>query len=187
MQSTLHVFEGALPPVLPRPGLRPHVAIIMDGNGRWATARGWPRADGHRAGIRAVRRVVEAAPRLGVATLTLYGFSADNWRRPPAEVATILDLFRFYLEKEAKRLAGAGVRCTIIGRRDRLPAALLAAITAVEAATREGRGLWLRLAIDYSSRAEIASAAGRLWRSAPGRERAGARLASSIEGGAGPV
>ena len=179
MQSTLRKVNRA--------GFRPHVAIIMDGNGRWATARGWPRADGHLAGIEAVRRVVGAAPRLGVATLTLYAFSGDNWRRPPAEVATILGLLRNYLEKEAKRLADAGVRCTIIGRRDRLPAGLLAAMTAVEAATRDGRGLRLRLAIDYSSRTEIAAAAGRVRSVAPGREWIGARLAKSIEGDAGPV
>src|ERR671929_662348 len=98
-----------------------HVAIIMDGNGRWATRRGLPRTAGHRAGIEAIRRVSEAAPGLGVGTLTLFAFSADNWRRPPDEVATLMELLRVYPRTEVGRLHDNGARLTVIGRRDRLP------------------------------------------------------------------
>src|SRR5215470_19538879 len=99
------------------PGL--HVGIIMDGNGRWANSRGLPRIAGHRAGADAVRRTVEAAPALGIRTLTLYAFSADNWRRPPTEVAMLLRLFARYLRSETAELVARGVRLTVIGRRDR--------------------------------------------------------------------
>ncbi|MFD1283204.1 polyprenyl diphosphate synthase, partial [Methylobacterium goesingense] len=97
-----------------------HVGIIMDGNGRWAVARGLPRVLGHKAGVAAIRRVVEAAPDQGIGTLTLYAFSSDNWRRPPEEVCALMGLLRRYLRAETGRLAGAGVRLTVIGRRDRL-------------------------------------------------------------------
>ena len=97
-----------------------HVAVIMDGNGRWATRRGLPRAVGHRAGARAVRRVVEAARRRGIATLTLFAFSADNWRRPAAEVEALMGLFERYLAREARRCVENGIRLRVIGRRDRL-------------------------------------------------------------------
>jgi len=98
-----------------------HVAIIMDGNGRWATRRGLPRSTGHRAGVAAVRRVAEAAPDLGVTTLTLFAFSSDNWRRPQQEVSTLMSLLRYYLRTESARLIDSGTRLTVIGRRDRLP------------------------------------------------------------------
>src|SRR3569623_1850022 len=97
-----------------------HVAIGMDGNGRWATARGLPRRRGHEAGARTVRTIVEAAPLAGVELLTLYAFSADNWKRPLREVRTLLSLFRHYLDAECERLAANGIRLSIIGRRDRL-------------------------------------------------------------------
>jgi undecaprenyl diphosphate synthase len=127
-----------------------HVAIIMDGNGRWATARGLPRSAGHHAGLRAARRVVEAAVRDGsVGTLTLYAFSADNWQRPPSEVGALMALFRRALMTEARRCIDNGVRLTILGRRDRLPESLRATITEVEQATRDGRHLHLRVAVDY--------------------------------------
>jgi len=96
-----------------------HVAIVMDGNGRWATARGLPRRRGHEAGARTVRTIVEAAPPLGIGLLTLYAFSADNWKRPRREVGALLALFRRYLESECARLRDAGIRLSIIGRRDR--------------------------------------------------------------------
>jgi len=105
-----------------------HVAVIMDGNGRWATQRGRPRTAGHRAGAEAVRRVVRAAPGLGVDVLTLYAFSADNWQRPITEVTALLRLFERYLRRETAVLVEDGVRLSIIGRRDRLPAGLRAAI-----------------------------------------------------------
>ena len=129
-----------------------HVAIVMDGNGRWATRRGLPRTAGHRAGAEAVRRVVEAAPPLGIGALTLFAFSADNWRRPPGEVAALLRLFARYLRSETPRLVENGVRLEVVGRRDRLPPPLVAAIAAAEGATAGGSRLHLRLAVDYSAR-----------------------------------
>lgn len=132
-----------------------HVALIMDGNGRWATRRGLPRVAGHRAGADAVRRIVEAAPDQGVAVLTLYAFSADNWKRPESEVAALMRLFATYLRSETPRLVAHGVRLEVIGRRDRLPRRLVAAIDAAELATVSGRTLRLRLAVDYSARAAI--------------------------------
>lgn len=139
-----------------------HVGIVMDGNGRWAERRGLPRSAGHAAGAEAVRRVVEAAPGLGVGVLTLYAFSADNWRRPRAEVAALLRLFERYLAAERARCEASGVELGVIGRRDRLPPALLRAIKRAEAATRGGRRLRLRIAIDYSGRDAIRRAAVRL-------------------------
>ncbi len=136
-----------------------HVAIIMDGNGRWATRRGFPRAAGHRAGIAAARRIVEHADAKGVRCLTLYAFSSDNWRRPAAEVERIFWLLRAFLRLETERLRRRGARFEAIGRRDRLPAAALRAIEQTEEATAGGRGLHLRVAIDYSSREAIARAA----------------------------
>lgn len=132
--------------------------MIMDGNGRWAAARGLPRSAGHRRGADTVRRVVQAAPALGIGTLTLYAFSADNWQRPPREVRALMHLFRRYLRSEAGRLADAGVRLSVIGRRDRLPLPIRDAITSAVHATAAGTALHLRLAIDYSARNAIARA-----------------------------
>jgi undecaprenyl diphosphate synthase len=134
-----------------------HVAIIMDGNGRWAARRGLPRAAGHRAGADAVRRVVEAAPDSGVAALTLFAFSSDNWKRPPGEVAALMRLFARYLRTETPRLLQNRVRLDVIGRRHRLPPPLVSAIRAAELATAAGTTLRLRLAVDYSARAAIAA------------------------------
>ena len=139
-----------------------HLGIIMDGNGRWATRRNLPRVRGHEAGIEALRRVVEAAPRLGVGTLTLYAFSSDNWRRPKAEVAALMGLLRFYLRNETAKLVRDGVRFTAIGRRDRLPDGIAAAIGRTEAATAHCEVLHVRMAIDYSARDAILSAAARI-------------------------
>jgi len=139
-----------------------HVAIIMDGSGRWARARGLERSEGHRAGAAAVRRVVEAAPGLGIGTLTLFAFSCDNWHRPAREVAGLMQVFQDYLQSGAREAAERGVRITVVGRRDRLPPSLLAAVNAAEAASRPGRTLHLRLAIDYSGRDAILRAACRL-------------------------
>jgi undecaprenyl diphosphate synthase len=136
-----------------------HVAIIMDGNGRWAERRGLARTAGHRAGLGAARRVVEHASDSGVARLTLYAFSSDNWRRPAAEVRSIFWLLRAFLRMETERMRQRGVRLRVIGRRDRLSAPVLRAIEAAEAATAEGRGLQLAVAVDYSSRQAIARAA----------------------------
>ncbi|HEU5040323.1 MAG TPA: di-trans,poly-cis-decaprenylcistransferase [Gemmatimonadales bacterium] len=136
-----------------------HVGIIMDGNGRWATSRGRVRAAGHRAGADAVRRVVEAAPGLGIGVLTLFAFSADNWRRPAGEVAALMRLFREYLRAESGRCVRNGVRLEIVGRRDRLGAGLRRAIATAEDATRGGDRLLLRIALDYSARDAILRAA----------------------------
>jgi undecaprenyl diphosphate synthase len=141
---------------------RLHVGIIMDGNGRWATRRGLSRLRGHEAGVEAIRRVVEAAPDQGVGTLTLYAFSTDNWRRPKAEVAALMALLRFYLANEVQSLVKNGVRLTVIGRRDRLPDGIAAAIARAEAATSEGETLNLRIAVDYSARDAILNAAAKL-------------------------
>ena len=136
-----------------------HVAIIMDGNGRWATRRGLPRVAGHRAGVATVRRVVEHAPDLGIRWLTLYAFSSDNWRRPADEVESIFWLLRAYLRLETERLRQHGARLEIIGRRDRLPPSLVREIARAEYATAEGHRLHLRIAVDYSSRDAITRAA----------------------------
>lgn len=138
-----------------------HVAIIMDGSGRWAERRGWPRDAGHRAGAQAVRRVVEAAPDAGIGTLTLFAFSGANWRRPRAEAARLMNIFREYLETDRDQHRATGVRVNVIGRRDRLPAALVAAVVQAEHATAGGTRLHLRLAIDYSAREALLEAAGR--------------------------
>ncbi|MFB9266287.1 di-trans,poly-cis-decaprenylcistransferase [Bradyrhizobium erythrophlei] len=138
---------------------RLHVGIIMDGNGRWATRRGLSRLRGHEAGVEAIRRVVEAAPDQGVGTLTLYAFSSDNWRRPKAEVTALMTLLRFYLANEIEALVRNDVRLTVIGRRDRLPDGIASAIARAEAATVDGTTLHLRIAIDYSARDAILSAA----------------------------
>lgn len=139
-----------------------HTAIIMDGNGRWANARGLPRIAGHRAGAEALRRTVEAAPELGIGTLTVYAFSSDNWKRPPEEVGTLMRLFHEYLLKEQRRSLEKGMRVSIIGRRDRLPPMLVPAIESIERVTRGGQNLHLRLAVDYSSRDAIWNAARQL-------------------------
>lgn len=132
-----------------------HVAVVMDGNGRWAAERRRPRHYGHRTGARAVRRVVEAAPGLGIGTLTLYAFSQDNWQRPAAEVGALMRLFESYLRGETARCVAEGVRVRVVGRRDRLAPALLRSMEATEAATQEGTRLQLNLAVDYSSRDAI--------------------------------
>jgi len=134
----------------------------MDGNGRWAQARGLPRVAGHRAGADAVRRVVESAPDAGIAALTLYSFSSDNWQRPAAEVKALMSLFQSYLRMETSRCVAEGVRIRMIGRRDRLSPALQKAVAASEALTAGGRTLEVRIAIDYSSRDAILRAAGKL-------------------------
>ena len=139
-----------------------HVGVIMDGNGRWALAHGLPRTEGHGRGAGAVRRAVEAAPALGITTLTLYAFSADNWRRPAAEVSALMELLRSFLVRERRNCCKHGVRLAVIGRRDRLSPALVRAIDRAERETRECTRLYLRLAVDYSARSAILAAASAL-------------------------
>ena len=134
----------------------------MDGNGRWASRRGLPRAAGHRAGATAVRRVVEAAPGLGISTLTLYAFSEDNWSRPAREVSALMKLLGRYLADETERCIANGVRLQAIGRRDRLPLPLVKLLEAAERKTAAGTRLLLRLALDYSSRRSILEAARKI-------------------------
>ena len=136
-----------------------HVAIIMDGNGRWAMRRGLPRIAGHRAGVAALRRVVERAPDIGISCLTVYAFSSDNWRRPASEVEGIFWLLRAFLRLETQRLRQRGARLQVIGRRDRLTKLVLREINKAECVTATGRRLHLRVAIDYSSRDAITRAA----------------------------
>ena len=132
-----------------------HTAIIMDGNGRWASRRGLSRSSGHRVGAEAVRRVVEAAPGLGIGALTLFAFSSDNWKRPAAEVSTLMRLFARHLRTETPRCLDNGVALRVVGRRDRLPGPLVEAIEQTETATAAGTKLELRLAVDYSGRSAI--------------------------------
>jgi undecaprenyl diphosphate synthase len=141
-----------------------HVAIISDGNGRWATSRGLPRSAGHRAGAQTARRIIAAAPRLGIHTLTLFALSSANWKRPSAEVSAILRILHEYLLTETSHCIDEGVRLSIIGRRDRLPATLRQAIVDSEALTSHGTRLHLRLAVDYSAREAIYQAACRFYK-----------------------
>jgi undecaprenyl diphosphate synthase len=160
-----HVHSHSAQPTRAESGI--HVAIIMDGNGRWANARGRPRTAGHIAGARVVRKIVEAAPDCGICMLTLYAFSADNWARPSREVALLMRLFRRYLVAETDRCVTNDVRMRIIGRRDRIPAELLRAIRAAEDATKHGTRLDLRIAVDYSARDAMVRAVDKLRASGP--------------------
>lgn len=135
-----------------------HVAIIMDGNRRWAFERGLPAIEGHRRGARALQRTVAAAARAGVDVLTVYPFSEENWGRPTGEIAPLLELARAFARREADALVRAGVRARIIGRRDRLPGAVCQALTELEDRTRSGAGMILNVALDYSARAELCAA-----------------------------
>jgi undecaprenyl diphosphate synthase len=144
-----------------------HVAIVLDGNGRWAQGLGQPRVFGHERGAERVREIAEAAPALGIRTLTLYVFSTDNWRRPPAEVAALFRILRGFLRREVLRAAERGVRLSFLGRRDRLPLGLADLLGDAERVTAHGTALHLRLAIDYSARDAIVGAARRLAEVAP--------------------
>ncbi len=165
-----------------------HVAMIMDGNGRWATRRSLPRAVGHRAGAKAVSRVVEAARHRGIATLTLFAFSADNWRRPAPEVEALMGLFESALGRESRRCAENRIRFRMIGRRDRLARSLVRVIEAAEALTADGDGMELRIAVDYSGRDAILEAVRHLPAGLPPtRESLLAALARAGCGGAPEV
>ena len=139
-----------------------HVAIIMDGNGRWAAARRLPRIAGHRQGIEAVRKVVRAAPKLGITTLTLYAFSSENWRRPAGEVEDLMGLLRHYLVSEIEELASQGARLTVIGDYRRLKPALVKLIDDAIARTASNRRIHIVIALNYGARDEMLRAARRL-------------------------
>jgi undecaprenyl diphosphate synthase len=145
--------ESGPPRALPR-----HIAIIMDGNGRWAQARGLPRIAGHRRGAEAVRRTVTAAAELGVEYLTLFGFSSENWKRPLTEIDDLMGLLRHYLRGEIAELHRGNVRLRVIGDRGRLAPDIVTLITNAEALTRDNSGISLTIALSYGGRAEIVAA-----------------------------
>ena len=145
------------------PGPPPvHVAIIMDGNGRWARGRGLPRTAGHRRGAEAVKTAAESAAQLGVQYLTLFGFSSENWKRPRAEISDLMGLLRYYLQNELDYLCKQGVRLRVIGERERLASDIVDLIEWVERQTPANCRLTLIIALSYGSRAEIADASRRL-------------------------
>jgi undecaprenyl diphosphate synthase len=153
-----------LPEVSPDNHKLRHVAIICDGNGRWATSRGLPRSAGHRAGAEAAKGIIRCAPQLGIHTLTLFALSSANWKRPSAEVTAILQVLHEYLQAEKTHCQEQGIRLSIIGRRDRLPLSLREAIGGAESLTAKGQTLHLRLAVDYSSRHSLFQAASKFYK-----------------------
>jgi undecaprenyl diphosphate synthase len=138
-----------------------HVALIMDGNGRWAEARGLPRAMGHREGVQALKRTIQAAPALGIRCLTVFGFSTENWSRPAEEVSDLMGLVRSYVASDLKRLDREGVRVRILGRRAGLPADIAAIVDKAEATTAHNDKFTLQVAFNYGGRADIVDAAQR--------------------------
>jgi undecaprenyl diphosphate synthase len=144
------------------PGRARSVAIIMDGNGRWASSRGLSVAEGHREGARALRRTVEAAIDLGVGSLAVYAFSTENWARPPDEVESLMELMDETIERELPDLAKQGVRTRFLGRRDRIPPSLQEKMARLEAETADNDRLLLWIAFDYGSRAELVEAVRRI-------------------------
>jgi len=172
--------------VIPVPKI--HVAILLDGNGRWAAMRGLPRSEGHRAGVDAVRRIVRGAPQLGIGILTLYAFSSDNWERPTTEVHSLFTLLEEYLRADAAECAARGIRLRVIGRRDRIPRTLVEAIEAAERQTASGRLIELRIALDYSARDAILRASCWMLSSLEVSDREFARRLGQVTnaGGAAP-
>lgn len=164
-----------------------HVAILLDGNGRWAASRGLARSEGHRAGAAAVREIVRTAASLDIGTLTLYAFSSNNWERPANEVLSLFDLVEDYLRTEAGNCAEWGVRLRVIGRRDRIPQQLVDAIQFAEKTTAGGRGLDLRIAIDYSARDAILRAACWMLSSLEVTQREFARRLGEVTHAGGPA
>lgn len=164
-----------------------HVAIIMDGNGRWAERRGLPRSAGHQAGAKAVRRIVEAAARSSVNVLTLYAFSSNNWSRPPEEVGALMRLLKRYLRSEVARCVENGVRLSVIGRRDRLAPSLVRVIEQSEQTTAAGTQLDLQLAVDYSARDSIMRAAASFGGDCRSSDEFARELAQVTHAGAEPV
>jgi undecaprenyl diphosphate synthase len=155
-----------------RTALPAHIAIIMDGNGRWAGKRGLPRVAGHRAGINAVREVVEGSAELGIGFLTLYAFSVENWKRPPMEVSTLMQLLKEYLNKEIENLHKNNIRFHTIGRTDELDASVRAELEKGIERTRRNTGMTFNVALNYGGRAEIVDAVNSLLRNG-GKELAG--------------
>jgi undecaprenyl diphosphate synthase len=179
-QHALRQQKALAPPAV---AARLHVAIICDGNGRWATSQGLHRSEGHRAGAEAARRTIECAPYLGIHTLTLFALSSANWKRPETEIATILKMLQEYLVGEAAHAADEGIRLSMIGRRDRLPAPLREVIAEAERMTVNGSRLHLRLAIDYSARHAIYQAASKFYKVTDLSSEAFAQLLSEVQRG----
>src|SRR4051794_14329780 len=150
------------PPAVAAGDIPRHVAIIMDGNGRWAAERGLPRSEGHRRGVEAVRRTVTAARDLGIGHLTLFSFSSENWSRPPDEVSFLFGLLRYFIRRDLAELHRKGVRVTVIGERDRLPEDIVALLEEAENLTVGNRGLQMIVAFNYGGRNELARAVRRV-------------------------
>ncbi|MFN4042393.1 MAG: polyprenyl diphosphate synthase [Brevundimonas sp.] len=161
-----------------------HVALIMDGNGRWASQRGLPRAAGHRAGVQALKRTVEGAADCGVGCLTVFGFSTENWRRPAEEVSDLMGLVRSYVVSDLKRLTKAGVRLKVLGRRQGLPADIADIIRRAEADTAHNDRFLLQVAFNYGAQADIADAARTL--AEAGRPIDENALSQALSTGEGP-
>jgi undecaprenyl diphosphate synthase len=158
VSNRAHINEGSgAPPQTPR-----HVAIIMDGNGRWAAERGLPRSLGHKSGVEAVRRTVKAATELAIPYLTIYSFSSENWSRPPAEIDDLMGLMKRFIRRDLAELHQSNVRVKVIGERDHVDPELMALIDEAKELTRENTALTLVIAFNYGSRIEIAKAARRL-------------------------
>jgi undecaprenyl diphosphate synthase len=138
-----------------------HVAVIMDGNGRWAAQRGWPRIKGHKAGVQAVERILEAAADAGIRHLSLYAFSTENWKRPPQEVMALMALLRMYLRMFVYRLGKKGIRFRHLGALEGMPSGIQADMKSLERATAQNPGMTFHLAVNYGSRLELAQAARR--------------------------
>lgn len=164
-----------------------HVAILLDGNGRWAASRGLARSEGHRAGVAAVRRIVRSAPAFGIGTLTLYAFSSNNWDRPAPEVSALLALLEDFLRNAAAEFEAERIRLRVIGRRDRIPRSLVEAIETAERKTSGGRRMDVRIALDYSSRDSILRAACWMMSSLEVTEREFARRLGQVTNGGQPA
>lgn len=165
------------------PAQKLHVAIICDGNGRWATSRALPRTLGHRAGAEAAQSVIRCAPHLGVHTLTLFALSSANWKRPAAEVSGILRILHEYILTETSHCLEEGIRLSIIGRRDRMTAPLREAVADAEALTANGKRLHVRLAVDYSARQAIFQAATRFYKATTLSSESFADVLSEVQHG----
>ena len=153
------IAPSDLSPAGPDPAVPRHVAIIMDGNGRWATARHLPRTAGHERGVEALRRTVEAAGDLGICHLTVFSFSTENWRRPASEVSTLFGLLKTYVQQDLKRLKKEGVRIRVIGQKDGLPPDIASLVAEAESETAGNSRFNLTIAFNYGSRNELARAA----------------------------
>lgn len=162
MTSLANPREAAAPPDTGGGRVPRHVAIIMDGNGRWAAERGLPRTEGHRRGMEAVRRTVDAAIDLGIETITLFSFSSENWSRPPAEVSFLFGLIRIFIRRDLAELHRNGVRISVIGERANVPADIVALIEEAETLTAANRRLNMVVAFNYGSRGEIVRAVRRM-------------------------